>query len=591
MPLFPQSFLDDVRLQADIVQVVQDYVPLRKSGATYKGLCPFHGEKTPSFHVNREKGFFHCFGCGVGGDVFKFVELQEKVGFTDAVRMVAQRFGVPIPELASDDGERSGTAEREALLKVHEVAAAWFAAQLATPAGARARQQLAARSIAPATIERLGLGFAPASRDALKAHLLEQGFPLGLLLRGGLVVEREGGETVDRFRQRLMIPICRDSGSVVAFGGRAIDPTQQPKYLNSPETPVYVKSRTLYGLHISKAAVRQANYAILVEGYFDVAQLLQAGIGPVVASCGTALTSQQAQLLRRFAGKLILSFDPDAAGQGAAVRSCELLVAEGFSVNVALLPAGEDPDAFVRRHGREAYQERLRASQPYLEFLLDRSSRQHDLASDEGRRAFLHAMLVVAARIPDAAARDQFADRLAHKARITEDVVRSEIRKAAVARRTTLTDREAPAALHVKPAERGLIWALVHEPAVALAAIESLEDEDLQALAARRVFEAARSLQHSTADRVTSRLLERLSEQEIRLVTGIGADPARPAPADACVRALRLLRYDRERAELQREIDRLQQERAPGVTARIEQLGLQKIDLKRRIEALGADDW
>jgi DNA primase len=266
-------------------------------------------------------------------------------------------------------------------------------------------------------------------------------------------------------------------------------------------------------------------------------------------------------------------------------------VAEGFTVNVALLPAGEDPDAFVRRHGREAYQERLRTSQPYLEFLLDRSSRQHDLTSDEGRRAFLHAMLVVAARIPDAAARDQFADRLAHKARITEDVVRTEIRKAAVTRRTTLTERESPAALHVKPAERGLIWALVHEPAVALAAIESLEDEDLHALAARRVFEAARSLQQSTADQVTSRLLERLSEQETRLVTGIGADPARPAPAEACVRALRLLRYDRERAELQREIDRLQQERAPGVTARIEQLGLQKIDLKRRIEALGADDW
>jgi DNA primase len=591
MPLFPQSFLDDVRLQADIVQVVQDYVPLRKSGATHKGLCPFHGEKTPSFHVNREKGFFHCFGCGLGGDVFKFVELQEKVGFTDAVRMLAQRFGVPIPELAPDGGERSSTAEREALLKVHEMAAGWFAAQLATPAGARARQQLAARGIAPATIERLGLGFAPASRGGLKAHLLEQGFPLGLLVRGGLVVDREGGETVDRFRHRLMIPICRDSGSIVAFGGRAIDPTQQPKYLNSPETPVYVKSRTLYGLHLSKAAIRQANYAILVEGYFDVAQLLQAGIGPVVASCGTALTPQQAQLLRRYAGKVVLSFDPDAAGQGAAVRSCELLVGEGFGVNVALLPTGEDPDAFVRRNGREAYQERLRASQPYLEFLLDRSSRQHDLASDGGRRAFLHAMLVVAARIPDAAARDQFADRLAHRARITEDVVRAELRKAAVARRTTLTDREAPALLHVKPAERGLIWALVHEPAVALAALEALEDEDFQALAARRVFEAARSLHCGTADQVPSRLLERLTEQETRLVTGIGADAARPAPAEECVRALRLLRYDRERAELQREIDRLQEDRSPEVAARIEQLGMQKIDLKRRIEALGADGW
>jgi DNA primase len=591
MPLFPQSFIDDVRLQADIVQVVQDHVPLRKAGATYKGLCPFHGEKTPSFHVNREKGFFHCFGCGVGGDVFKFIELQEKVGFADAVRMLAHRFGIAVPELAPDGSERTDAAEREALLKVHEVAAGWFATQLAGPLGARARQQLADRGIAPATIERLGLGFAPSSREALKSYLLQQGFPLPLMVRGGLVVQRDGGDTLDRFRGRLIVPICRDAGSVVAFGARAMDPDQQPKYLNSPETSIYVKSRTLYGLNLTKAAIRQANYAILVEGYFDFAQLLQAGVGAVVASCGTALTPQQAQLLRRFAGKVVLSFDPDAAGQGAAVRSCEMLVGEGFTVNVALLPPGEDPDTFVRRHGREAYQEQLRVSHPYLEFLLDRASRQYDLGTDEGRRGFLQAMLTVASRIPDAAARDQFADRLSHKARITEEVVRAEIRKAGVARRTTLTDRELPVTFTIKPAERGLIWALVHEPATALAAIEALEDEDLQALAARRVFETARALHGAAAEQVPMRLLERLSEQEAQLVTSIGAEPARSAHADDCVRALRLLRYDRERAALQREIDRLQQEAAPGVTARIEQLGLQKIDLKRRIEALGAEQW
>jgi DNA primase len=591
VPLFPQSFIDDVRLQADIVQVVQDHVPLRKSGATYKGLCPFHGEKTPSFHVNREKGFFHCFGCGVGGDVFKFVELQEKVGFTDAVRMLAQRFAVPVPELTADGTERSDVAEREALLKVHEVAAAWFVNQLAGPAGTRARQQLADRGIAPATIERLGLGFAPATRDALKSYLLQHGFALPLLVRSGLVTQRDGGETIDRFRGRLMVPICRDAGSVVAFGARAMEPDQQPKYLNSPETAIYVKSRTLYGLNLTKGAIRQANYAILVEGYFDFAQLLQAGIGAVVASCGTALTPSQAQLLRRFAGKVVLSFDPDAAGQGAAVRSCEMLVGEGFTVNVALLPPGEDPDTFVRRHGREAYQELLRLSQPYLEFLLDRASREHDLSSDDGRRGFLQTMLGVAARIPEAAARDQFADRLAHKARITEEVVRAEIRKAAVAKKTTLTPREMPLAFTIKPAERGLIWALVHEPAAALAALEGLDAEDLQALAARRVFETARSLSGATAEQVPIRLLERLNEQEAQMVTGIGADPTRSAPPEDCVRALRLLRYDRERAALQREIDRLQQEAAPGVAARIEQLGLQKIDLKRRIEALGAEQW
>src|SRR5215212_7226733 len=485
MPLFPQSFIDDVRLQADIVQVVQDHVSLKKTGATYKGLCPFHGEKTPSFHVNREKGFFHCFGCGVGGDVFKFIELQEKVGFTDAVRMLAQRFGIAVPELLTDGGERSDVAEREALLKVHEVAAAWFVGQLAGPAGTRARQQLADRGIAPATIERLGLGFAPATRDALKSYLLQQGFPLPLLVRSGLVVQRDGGDTIDRFRGRLMIPICRDAGSVVAFGARAMDPDQQPKYLNSPETAIYVKSRTLYGLHLTKAAIWQANYAILVEGYFDFAQLVQAGVGAVVASCGTALTPHQAQLLRRFAAKVVVSFDPDAAGQGAAVRSCEMLVAEGFDVNVVVLDKGEDPDTFIRKKGPDRYRERLRGSQPYLEYLLDQASVGLDLRHDDQKREFLSKMLAIAARIPDAATRDQFADRLSHKARITEEVVRAEIRKAAVARRTALTDRQLPVTFTIKPAERGLIWALVHEPASALAALEALDDEDLHTLAAR----------------------------------------------------------------------------------------------------------
>jgi DNA primase len=590
MPLFPQSFIDDVRLQADIVRVVQDHVALRKSGATWKGLCPFHGEKTPSFHVNGEKGFFHCFGCGVGGDVFKFVELQEKVSFAEAVKLLAQRFGIPLPEMA-EEGERTHNAEREALLKAHEVAAAWFQEQLASVSGGRARQQLFDRGMAPGTIETLGLGYAPPSREALKAHLLKAGFGLELLVKSGLVSRRDTGETLDRFRNRLMIPICRDSGAIIAFGGRAMDADQQPKYLNSPETPIYTKGRTLYGLHLSKGAIRQAGYAILVEGYFDLAQLLQAGVGAVVASSGTALTPQQGQLLRRFTSKIVLSFDPDAAGQGAAVRSCEMLVAEGFSVNVALLPPGQDPDAFVRTNGREGYQERLRQSQPYLEFLLDRASRQHELGTDEGRRAFLQEMLAVAARIPDAAQRDQFADRLSHKARITEEVVRAEIRKAAVAKKTVVTDRELPPTSPLKPAERGLVWSLVHEPAEALAALGALEPGDLDGLGSRRILELARSLQDFTPEHVPSALFERLSEGESRLVTGIAADPARPAQPDECVRTLRMLRYDRERAALQREIDRLQHEPSAGTSDRIEELGLLKIDLKRRIEALGAGQW
>jgi DNA primase len=588
MSLYPQQFIDDLRLQANIVQVVQEYVPLKRVGNTYKGLCPFHSEKTPSFHVNPEKGFFHCFGCGVGGDVFKFLEMHEKLAFPDAVRMLAQKFGLSLPERSegSDDDARRDSALREALLKVHEIAAAYFREQLAGPAGARARQQLAERDVAPGTVEALGLGFAPGAREGLRARLLEHGFAHGVLLQSGLIVQRDNGDIVDRFRNRLMVPICRDMGSVIAFGGRAMDADQVPKYLTSPETPIYSKSRTLYGLNLTKGQIRKVGFAVLVEGYFDFAQLFQSQAAPVVASCGTALTPQQAQLLRRYSSKVVLSFDPDAAGQGAAARSCEMLVSEGFDVNVVVLDKGEDPDTFIRKHGAERYRERLRGSRPYLEYLLDQAAAGLDFGHDDSRRQFLGRMLAVAARLPDAAARDQFADRIAHKARITEDVVRAEIRKAAVNRRTTLTTRELPSFGQLKQAEKALIWALIHNTADALGALGELDDADLEALAGREIFEMARSLQNNAADLLPSALLQRLSTVNAQLVTSIAATSTPPAPAVECARALKRLRWERERADIQREIDRLQQLGAQQHGSEINDLWQRKKDLMHRIEDL-----
>jgi DNA primase len=582
MALVPHSFIDDLRNRADIVQVVQDYVPLKKAGATWKGLCPFHGEKTPSFHVNPDKGLFYCFGCQAGGDVFKFVELQEKVGFQDAVRLVAHKFGMTVPE--ADGASDTDSVERETLLKIHEAATARFREHLASAAGTRARQQLAARGIGRETIDRLGLGYALPSRDALKTWLVQRGFDLPLLVRSGLVVRREDNQTVDRFRGRLMIPICRDSGSVVAFGGRAMEADQQPKYLNSPETPIYSKSRTLYGLHLTKADIRRVGYVVLVEGYFDFAQALQAGVLAVVASCGTALTVQQAHLLRRFSAKVVLSYDPDAAGQGAAERSSLLLVQEGFLVNVALLPPGDDPDGFIRKQGVGAYMERIKASRPYLEYLIDRAAEGRDFGSDEVRREFLNRLLPVAAQIPDAAGRDQFADRLAHKARITEDVVRSEIRKAAVERRTTVTARELPSFGKVRPAERGLIWALFHDDDGVREALGSLVAEDFETLLTRRILEVAQSLHESGIEDVPSALLARLNSEEARLVAGIAAEPAQPVPAAESAAELRLLRFERERAGLQREIERWQAGGESG--EQLEVLLQRKVELSREINRL-----
>jgi DNA primase len=589
MALFPQQFIDDLRLQANIVQVVQEYVPLKRAGTTFKGLCPFHSEKTPSFHVNPEKGFFHCFGCGVGGDVFKFLELHEKVAFPDAVRLLAQKFGIALPELGDGDDQdsRRDAALRETLLKLHEMAAAYFAEQLAAPAGARARRQLDDRDVKASTIEQLGLGYAPMTRDALLQRLRKQGFADNVLIQSGLVVRRDSGEIVDRFRNRLMVPICRDTGSIIAFGGRAMDAEQVPKYLNSPETPIYSKGRTLYGLNLSKAQIRASGFAVLVEGYFDFAQVFQSQAAPPVASCGTALTSQQAQLLRRFTTRTVLSFDPDAAGQGAATRSCEMLVTEGFDVNVVELDKGEDPDTFIRRHGPDSYRERLRSSQPYLEYLLDQAAAGLDLGQADNRRLFLNRMLSVAARIPDAAVRDQFGDRIAHKARIAEGVVRDEIRKAAVGRRTTVTAVEMPSLGSVKEAEKALIWWLINRPDEAMEALDDVDDADLEDLAAREVFQVARTLHDQAPELLPSTLIQRLSTMNAQLVTRIATGKAPPATiVSNCIRALKALRFDRERAAIQREIDRLQQLGAPQHGDEIESLWQRKKDLLHRIEAL-----
>ena len=557
---FPQSFIDEVRAAADIVTVISDSVSLRKAGAKYKGLCPFHGEKTPSFTVDKDKGFFHCFGCGVGGDVFKFVELQEKVNFGEAVRTLAGRFGIPIPEVEASGEQRESAAEREALVKIHEVALAYFREQLATPAGARWRDYLLNdRGLTEQTIDELQIGWAPPARDALRQRLLKAGFKPVQLVTSGLVTRRDDGTELDRFRNRLMIPIARDTGTVIAFGGRALEADQQPKYLNSPETPIYTKSRTLYGLNLTKGTVRKGNFALIVEGYFDFAQVHQAGGFPVIATCGTALTTQQTQTLRRFTSKAVLCYDADRAGQTAAERSSELLVSEGFDVNVVQLPGGEDPDTFIQKHGREGFVAQLKRSRPYLEFLLDRAAAEHDLGRDDSRREYLRKMLGVAARIPDPAARDQFADRLAHKARVTEDVVRAEIRKAAGARKTELPAERVPTLQgHIRKAEKGLIWTLVHQPGDAIAAIRQLEADDLKGLSTENLLRTARDLDVKPED-VPTALMERLSTQEAELLASVAAEPSPPAVLpDLCVVALKYVRLERELAGVQRELKRLQ---------------------------------
>lgn len=582
MALFPQGFLDDLKAQTDIVTIIGEVTPLKKAGASYRGLCPFHGEKTPSFYVHPDKGFFKCFGCDAKGDVVKFIEQHQKLSFPEAVRWLAQRAGMTLPE--GEDGEdRVAAAEREALVKLHEDAWEFYKAQLATPAGTRARRELETRGLSAATIETFGYGYAPAAGpDTLTSLFGGRKVPLPLQLKSGLVMQRDDGRVVDRFRNRLMIPIRRDSGALVAFGGRAMDPGQVPKYLNSPETPIYTKGRTLYGLDVTKGAIRKHNYCVLVEGYFDLAQVWQAGVQPVVASSGTALTVTQARLLKRFAQKIVLSFDPDAAGQGAAARSSGLLVAEGFQVNVALLPSGSDPDTYIRREGGRAYVERLKASRSYLDFLLDRAAAGVDLNRPEGRRSFIGKMLEVAATIPDAATRDQFADRLAHKARITEGVVREEIRKAAAQKRTEPPAVAVPVTVRVLAAEQGLLWALVHRPVEAVAALGQLEPDDLEGLVSAPIFDTVRGLTDLPAEVIPDLLRERLTGEE-RALVGRAAKAEASASPDDCVQALRRRRIERAIARVQDDIDRL---RGGSDDGQLEALWASKLELLKQLEAL-----
>ena len=586
MARFPPGFIDDLKAQADIVQVIQDVVPLKQAGGTFKGLCPFHREKTPSFTVSREKGFFHCFGCAAGGDVLKFVELHERLSFPEAVEWLAKRFGLALPESDDPRRDRAEAAEREALLKAHELAAGYFREQLRSAAGAAARSHIERRGIGPETVERLGLGFAPSRRDGLTLHLRDAGQPLDLLLRGGLVVQRDGERPRDRFRNRLIIPIARETGSVIAFGGRALGADQQPKYLNSPETPLYSKGRVLYGLHLTKKAVREDGHVVLVEGYFDFAQALQAGVRPVTATCGTALTDRHVRLLRRFCSRTLLSFDPDSAGAGAAARSGELLLAQGFQVHVVQLPSGDDPDAFIRRHGGDAYRERLRAARPYLDDALDRAAAGRDLSRAAEKRALLDRMKPVAQAIRDPVVKNEFLDRVEHRARLSEGMFRDELRQEDRPRRSDVQADIRRAQTALLPAEKGLIWAVMRRTASAQEVLARLEPADLEDLQTARILQAARSLATVPAEGAPEALRERLDEEDAELLRRIEREAAPAADVEDCGTELRKRRYGREREALQEAIDGRQRDGSPDALDEIDGLLARKMELLRRIEEL-----
>lgn len=425
MPLIPEHLVDEVRQASDIVDVISDYLTLRKKGHSFFGLCPFHHEKTPSFSVNPDRQIFHCFGCHTGGNVFAFIMREEGVTFPEAVRILAKRAGIHIPE--PDEADRENLAQREALYFANELAQKYFQQQLFVAAGKAALDYLRQRGFNDHAIEAFGLGYAPAEWDGYLNYAAGKQVKVEILEQAGLVNRRDQGGYYDRFRDRLMFPIINLSGKVIAFGGRRlVEDEKIPKYINSPETPIYHKSNVLYGLFQARDAIRAHGNAIIVEGYTDVMRLHLAGIENAVATSGTALTELHARLIHRYTSSVVLLYDSDTAGAAATMRGADILLGQEIEVRVAELAEGEDPDSFVQKHGAAGLQQKLAAALPLLEF---QTMRIPEAAGAGERSERLQSLVNSLAHIQDGLQRQEMVHHYAEKMKINEEVLWEEVRR------------------------------------------------------------------------------------------------------------------------------------------------------------------
>jgi len=445
------DFAQTVKQQADIVRVIEGYIRLRKAGAErYTGLCPFHKEKSGSFSVQAVKQFYYCFGCQASGDVFSFVSKIENVGFPEAVRIVAQKCGIPLPKREFSSPEEAAEARlRGKLLDLHEAATAWFEEQLRGPEGAIAREYLAGRGLTPDGIKAFRMGYAPDSFNALRDRLRPMADDETLRASGLFSAKEQGDGTLgtiyDRFRKRVMFPIANEGGRVIAFTARTLETGDKAgaKYINSPETPLYSKGSVLFNLDKAKTSIRKHEFALLVEGQMDCISVFLRGIQNVIATSGTAFTEQQVGLLKRHTSQVVVNFDPDAAGSNAAEKSIALLTEEGFTIKIVTLDGGLDPDRFVRERGVEAYMAALKGARRQSDYLIDRARTAFPGHSAEQKVKAMNFLLPHIRRMPEKLARDQFAADAAQKLGIDSAVLREELRQAALKRRDHIEVRAA----------------------------------------------------------------------------------------------------------------------------------------------------
>ncbi|MBV9923855.1 MAG: DNA primase [Acidobacteria bacterium] len=601
---YPQTFIDDLRRQADIVRVVGDYVTLKKKGANWMACCPFHQEKTPSFSVNPSKNIFYCFGCGKGGSAFNFVMEIEGLSFPESVRVVAEKAGVPLPELVDDKRFETKRKEADEVIQLNAWALEFWERQLVeNNAEARAaREYVEGRGLNEETVKAFRLGYAPNSWDALGNYLKSKGATIGQIERSGLVVKKEQGGYYDRFRGRLIFPVMDAQGRPVAFGARAMRPGDEPKYLNSPETAAYTKGRHLFGLSVTREEIRRKKFAILVEGYLDLIVPFQHGVRNVVASLGTALTNEQAKLLNRFARKVVVNYDGDRAGVNAAKRAIEVLLPEDFEVKVLVLPEGADPDEFVRAHGADEYNRRRGEAVPHMQFVLEQAMRDRNLHNPPEKSDAVAEVLPFVRAVRNPIQKREYFDISLDSLRVEDLSLRQELWKSVSARdpKTAAGEEEikkkvARASVGAPTvAEKRLLELLLHDPDLRSYVLPQVHESDYEGLATAAIYEALSraeregvevgfdSLNEMMGGDPAQAFLPELWMYEPERAEGEAVD-AFLAEAEGCLTTLRLMSYDRRIKELAAEIAAAGR---AGDEERGGQLLMKMFELKKQLSAL-----
>ena len=568
---YPQPFIDDLKRQADIVRVVQDYVELKKKGQNWMACCPFHKEKTPSFSVSPHKEIFYCFGCHKGGNVFSFVMEIERVAFPEAIKIVADKVGMPLPQMIEDPRFAALRRESDDVIQLNTWALEWWQQQLVSSGEGRlARDYLTQREISDETRQTFRLGYAPDSWEAMSSYLRSKGASQLQVDRSGLVVKKDEGGSYDRFRGRLIFPVMDAQGKPIAFGGRTLK-NEDAKYINSPETAAYVKGRNLFGLNLTRDEIRRQGFAILVEGFLDLIVPYQFGIRNIAASLGTALTADQVKLLNRFAHKVVVNYDGDRAGIQAAKKSIELLLAEDLEVKVLVLPDNADPDEYIRKFGVTEYQQQRVQAKPHIQFVIENALRDRSLNRPADKAEAVEEVLPYIRAVNSRLQKREYFDMAMNALQITDVSLRRELwqtMRSPVAVQAGEAGKRVLRRSDVKPtvAERQLLELLLSDPHVRHEMLSRLEKSDYEFLATGTIFQSIvdRDAEGTDPDRegLTEKLADDIEAKELVPALLIGETqweegdnaPSFKVLAERCLDALRLVNIDRRIRELNAEI-------------------------------------